>query len=92
MVDYIIMAYYRKSDWDRFIASIDDPEKMHDSWEDWEKAYNELKMRLLAEGRQVYDITIEIDELSAYCANKGLKNIGKTRAEYVRLYGGYFIK
>lgn len=92
MVEFVFMAYYRKSDWDRLIASIDDPEIMHDSWEEWKKEYNELKMRLLADGKQVYDITIEIDELSMYCANKGLKNIGKNRAEYVQLYGRNFTK
>ncbi len=77
------LAYYRKGDWDKFMKSIVDRESMHDTWEEWNKAFNKLKNNLKDQGFVVHQVTIDIDDLIKFCKEQGLKNDGKTRSKYV---------
>ena len=70
---YINIAYYREKDWERFKETVDDRDKIEDTWSEWYKSYMKLKQHLVKKGFTVYDITINIDELinnkaeSKYC-------------------------
>ncbi len=77
------LAYYRKNDWDKLMNSIVDRESMHDTWEDWNKAFSKMKKSLKHQGFVVHEVTIDIDDLNKFCKKKGLKNNGKTRSNYV---------
>ena len=77
------LAYYRKEDWMRFVASIDDRESMHDTWSEWHAAYLKAKSELIREGYMVRDVEIDIDELIEYCKLRGIKNDGKARSQFV---------
>jgi hypothetical protein len=56
---------------------------MHDTWEEWHQAYLILKTKLLMDGMEVNDFKVNIDELTAYCKKKGIKNDGKARSQFV---------
>lgn len=43
------IAYYNEKDWERFLESIDDRDSMHDTWEDWHKAYLKTKKELISQ-------------------------------------------
>lgn len=77
------LASYRKEDWKKLINSADDKETMHDTWDEWRKAFMEMKLRLEKQGLIVNEVIIDIEELIEYCRMNGLKNTGKTRSEYV---------
>ena len=77
------LAYYRKSDWGKFLQSVADRDTVHDTWEEWNKAYEKAKKNLKKQGAVVHEITIDIDELKRYCNDRGLKNDGRTRSQYV---------
>ena len=79
----IKLAYYRKKDWKRFINLIDDPESMHDMWHNWQKAFEKTKRDLIAQGFEVIDIVVDINELIEYCKSRGIKNDGKARSQFV---------
>ncbi|MEI8087329.1 MAG: hypothetical protein WCG93_14060 [Paludibacter sp.] len=77
------LAYYEKKDWAYFLSVADDRETLEDEWEDWLKNFLKFKIRLVADGYVVKDITVNIRELMEYCAKNNLKNDGKTRAQFV---------
>lgn len=79
----INLAYYRKEDWDKFLKSIDDKEKMHDTWEEWHQAFMKTKVQLILQGFQVMDFVVDIDKLSEYCKKRGIRNDGKARSQFV---------
>ena len=80
----IKLAYYRKKDWKRFIKIIDDRESIHDTWNEWHKAFLKTKKDLISEGFDVADIEIDLDELINYCKMRGIKNDGKARSQFVQ--------
>jgi hypothetical protein len=83
MIPEIKLACYRKSDWEKLMRSIVDRDSMHDTWDEWNQEYNRAKKILKDRGLVVHDITIDIDALSQYCLERGLKNDGETRSKYV---------
>lgn len=78
------LAYYRKKDWKRFIKTIDDRESIHDTWDEWHKAFLKTKKDLISKGFQVKDVEIDLDELTDYCKMRGIKNDGKARSQFVQ--------
>lgn len=85
MID-IKMAYYRKKDWNRFIRIIDDPESMHDSWEEWLESVENAKREFKKMGMEMTYVTIDLDELAIWCRKQGLRNDGNARARFVQEY------
>lgn len=80
----IKLAYYRKKDWKRFIKIIDDRENMHDTWNEWHKAFLKTKKDLILQGFEVTDIEIDLNKLINYCKMRGIKNDGKARSQFVQ--------
>ena len=80
----IKLAYYRKKDWKRFLKIIDDSESMHDTWDEWHKAFLKAKKDLISQGFEVEDVEIDLDELTNYCKMRGIKNDGKARSQFVQ--------
>ncbi|UWX55739.1 hypothetical protein NYZ99_04755 [Maribacter litopenaei] len=77
------LAYYRKKDWKKFLSMIDDRESMFDTWKEWHKSYLMAKKQLSNKGLKVYDVEVDLVKLDHYCRENGLKNIGKTRSQFV---------
>lgn len=78
------MAYYRKADWPRLLSIISDKESMHETWDEWLKAYEKLKKDLRNKGFTVVDVIVDIDELLQYCLKREIKNDGKARSQFVQ--------
>jgi hypothetical protein len=83
MKGFINLAYYRKKDWKRFLEMIDDKESMHDTWEEWHKAFLNTKEMLKSQGFKVNEFQVDLDELQKFCSLKGIKNDGKARSQFV---------
>jgi hypothetical protein len=83
MIRILNIAYYREEDWSRFIDSIDDRDKMHETWHDWHESYLKARNGLKAQGFKVRKIIVDIDELRQYCIDKGIKNNGQARSMFV---------
>jgi len=79
----IKLAYYRKKDWKRFISLIDDRESMHETWHDWHNSFEKAKRDIIAQGFEVIEIVVDIDELIEYCKLHGINNDGKARSQFV---------
>jgi len=83
MIKTINLAYYQEQDWERFLEIIDDRNKMHDTWQAWNKAYLKLKKELTLQGFIVKKTVVDLDELQNYCSLRGIKNDGKARSQFV---------
>jgi hypothetical protein len=57
---------------------------MHDSWDEWHEAYQELKNHLISQGFEVIDVELDLNKLAKYCCSKGIKIDGKARSQFVR--------
>lgn len=77
------LAYYREEDWKKFLSIIDDREKMHDTWQEWIKDFRKAKRNLENQGFVVIEVTVDLDKLIAFCEQKGLKNNGSSRSQFV---------
>lgn len=82
---HVKLAYYRKKDWNRFIKIIDDRESMHDTWDEWHKAFLKAKEELVSQGFEVADVKINLNKLKNYCESRGIKNDGKARSQFVQV-------
>jgi len=78
------IAYYRKEDWKKLLEIIDDKKSMHESWNQWFKAFTKAKKDLMSKGFTVVDIEIDLDELNNYCILNRIKNNGKARSQFVQ--------
>jgi len=83
MIRKVNIAYYRKVDWKRFIESIDDKESIHDTGEDWHLSFINAKINLIFQEYVIKEVITDVDKLKDYCRKNGLKNISKTRSQYV---------
>ncbi|MDX2442585.1 MAG: hypothetical protein QNK30_02185 [Bacteroidales bacterium] len=57
---------------------------MHDTWHDWNKAFDKTKRDLINQGFEVIDIVVDLDELTEYCKLRGIKNDGSARSQFVQ--------
>lgn len=83
MISTVNLAYYKEKDWKRFLESIDDKDSMHNTWEEWHKAYLKTKKDLISHGFIVKDFVVDIDELINYCKMRRIINDGKARSQFV---------
>lgn len=80
----IKIAFYRKEDWKKLLEIIDDADSMHDSWNEWNKAFHKAKKEFISQGFEVLKIEVNLDELKKYCLIRGIRNDGKARSQFVQ--------
>jgi hypothetical protein len=85
MIHSVNLAFYRRIDWEKFVATADAPEKLHDTWDEWFLAFLKTKSGLEERHLNVVEVTINIEQLLAFCKKNNLKNTSETRSKYVSL-------
>ncbi len=81
----INLAYYEQKDWNRFLQMIDDKASMHNTWQEWYKAFEKLENDLGRQGFITRRVIVDIDELNNYCKIQGMKNDGKARSKFIMI-------
>lgn len=79
----ISIAYYKEGDWERFLESIDDRDKMHKTWKEWHTSFLKTKNELMTQGFKVHEFVVDIDKLNNYCRIRRIKNDGSARSRFV---------
>lgn len=77
------IAIYLPHQYGRLLATAEDADKLNPTWEEWHEVYEETKQNLRAIGIEPIDVLVDMDDFERYCAERGLKNVGGTRAKYV---------
>lgn len=77
------VAVYLAHQWDRLLATAEDRDKLEGTWEEWRAVLDESERNMRAIGIEPIEVVLEMDEFEKYCAERGWKNVGGSRAEYV---------
>ena len=87
----VAFAWYQRATWEQLKMVVDDPEQMDESYEAWFKGSVEAFREFRMGGYLVEKIYLTLDEIEAYCLEKGLDNINETRADLAtaKLYRKY---
>ncbi|MFB6264696.1 MAG: hypothetical protein ABEL76_13890 [Bradymonadaceae bacterium] len=76
------IAWYDKEDYERLRRISADSQELSDTWEEWREGARETMRKLVASGRRVEKVPIDLDELQAWCA-KNLRPVdGEARSEF----------
>lgn len=77
------VAVYLPHQWERLLATAEDREKLEGTWDEWRAVLDESERNMRAIGIKPIEVVLDMDEFEKYCAERGLTNVGGTRAEYV---------
>ena len=77
------VCWYRQEQYERFLASAADREKLEQTWAEWQMSAERTLRQVRAQGLDVRKVDIDLDELLAYCMAEEKPNTGATRVEYV---------
>ncbi|MEW5718867.1 MAG: hypothetical protein AB1817_09595 [Chloroflexota bacterium] len=77
------VAVYLPHQWERLLATAEDRENLEGTWEEWRAVLDESERNMRAIGIEPVEVLLDMDDYEKYCAERGLSNVGGTRAEYV---------
>ena len=75
-------AWFQPEEWQKLKETVDDPETLDDSYQEWRKNAEETISEIRAAGHKVQKTSIKISKLLDWCASKGYKPNSKARSEY----------
>jgi len=76
------VAVYLPEQYPRLLATAEDAHDLEATWQEWHQVLQEARQKMALLGMYLIDITVDLDELEAYCQQQGLTNTGSTRAQY----------
>ena len=77
------IAWYRPEQWSRLLEVSEDREDLERTFAEWEQQAEEKLRALRAEGLDIKKVTIEVEELLAWCQNRVLSVDASARSHYV---------
>ncbi|RZD15564.1 MAG: hypothetical protein EVJ48_01550 [Candidatus Acidulodesulfobacterium acidiphilum] len=84
-MDDIVIAWYKKDEYDKLLRVIDDKDSMPSVYEVWLEIATATMQNLRKEGYNVKKVIVNIDELVDWCNVMKKENIAKNRALFVSL-------
>ena len=78
----IAVAVYAPEQYARFLATAEDASDLEATWQEWYQVLQDTRQKMAALGMYLIDVIVDVDELQAYCQQRGLPNTSNTRAEY----------
>jgi hypothetical protein len=77
------IAWFRPEQWSRLLEISEDREDLEETFAEWESLAEEKLRDLRAQGLDVAKVTIDLEELLAWCKSRGLSVDASTRSQYV---------
>lgn len=77
------IGWYSKDQWYKLRAVAADPESLEDTYEEWVEVFNRGTAVLKKSGINALKVPVDVDELEAWCREKGLPINGEARSQYV---------
>ena len=75
-------AWFQPEEWQCLKETVDDPNTLDDTYQEWRHNAENAISELRANGEQVKKISIKISKLVSWCESKGIKPDSKARTEY----------
>lgn len=82
VVHIAAMAWYRREDYPRILAVMEDAKLLPQTWEDWFKSAKQGRDRLRAQGYVVEQVNIDPDTFPDWCRARGLKVDAHARSTF----------
>ena len=77
------LAWWTPDQWDCLKQISVDPDALDDTYRDWQRNVERLIKRFRREGATVVRVKVDLDELVAWCEEKGKPLNGEARSQYV---------
>jgi hypothetical protein len=77
------IAIYLPHQYGKLLATAEDADHLNPTWDEWRAVCDETKRNLRSIGIEPIDVLVDLDAFEKYCAERGLPNVGGTRADYV---------
>jgi hypothetical protein len=77
------IAWFRPEQWSRLLEISEDREDLEETFAQWESLAEEKLRDLRAQGVDAEKITIDLEELLAWCKSRGLSVDATARSQYV---------
>ena len=77
------IAWFRLEQWSRLLEISEDREDLEETFAEWESLAEEKLRDLRAQGLDAEKVTIDLEELLAWCKSRGLSVDGRARSQYV---------
>ncbi|NUZ13338.1 hypothetical protein HUZ36_21475 [Pseudoalteromonas sp. McH1-7] len=75
-------AWFEPDEWQKLKETVEDPDTLDDSYQEWRQNAENVIRELRAGGQQVKKISIKISKLLVWCESRSLKPNSKARSEY----------
>jgi hypothetical protein len=75
------LVCYAEEEWDQLLSSVDDPENMHATWNEWRQAATELLEQSSSFGITLVPILLHVAKIVEYCAERDIRNTSQARNE-----------
>lgn len=79
----VAIGYYRREEWERFLACADDRDKLENTREEWLVSFNKAFTNARASGINPKKVIVNLDELIEFCTKHGKKNDAETRSRFI---------
>ncbi|HEY7119072.1 MAG TPA: hypothetical protein VH475_20950 [Tepidisphaeraceae bacterium] len=76
------MAWFRPEDWNRLLEISVDRDRLERSHAEWVRSANRVMRRLERQGLRPRRVIVDLDELIAWCGQRGLPIDGGARADF----------
>jgi hypothetical protein len=77
------VAWFDRAQWTRLTEVVPDRSKLDDTFEDWERNARNALARITSEGHRAREVSIDVENLLAWCTLRGVPPDSAARAEYV---------
>ncbi|HBY60130.1 MAG TPA: hypothetical protein DEH78_09930 [Solibacterales bacterium] len=76
------LAWYRREDYDRWLAMVDDRDVWEDTYDEWLACVEDLLRQKRPPGTTIVKTILDPDAFAAWCRARGRKLDGSARADY----------
>ena len=75
-------AWFDRAQWTRLTEVVPDRSTLDDTFEQWERSARTAVARMRDQGLRVEEVSIDIEQLLAWCTLQGLRPDSGSRAKY----------
>jgi len=79
---FIAFCWYQREEWEKLKATAVDKDDLDDSYDEWRTNASSAIAELRGDGQLIQKVKINIEQLDAWCEDKGVENNSAARSRY----------
>lgn len=77
------IGFYRRDQWPRLLETAGDRKELEDTYDEWKLNLKKSLIKMSTLGSTPLKVDIDMEELLAWCGERGFRNTGENRAEFI---------